>query len=270
MDHVVAQGVRIPALGLGTYKLRGNEGLRSIEKALEIGYRHIDTAQMYNNEEEVGKAVRQSGVDREDVFITTKILRRNLEYDDVLSSVNGSLRKLGMDYADLLLIHAPSSSVPIEESVRAMNELQDEGKVENIGVSNFSVRQTQEAIEASETPIITNQVKYHPFYSQNEILDFCIENDVMLTAYTPLANGRVIGHDTLSEIGEKYGKTGPQVALRWLVQQENVSTIPKASSEEHLRENIDIFDFELTRQEMQTIFDLQGGLIDRLRSRLGL
>ncbi|MDY6764331.1 MAG: aldo/keto reductase [Halobacteria archaeon] len=270
MDYVVAQGVRIPALGLGTYKLRGNEGLNSIKKALEIGYRHIDTAQMYNNEEEVGEAVRQSNVDREDVFITTKILRRNLEYGDVLSSVNDSLRRLGMEHVDLLLIHAPSSSVPIEESIEAMNELQDEGKVDHIGVSNFSVKQTQEAIEASETPVVTNQVKYHPFYSQNEILDFCIENDVMLTAYTPLANGRVIGHDTLSKIGEKYGKTGAQVALRWLVQQENVSTIPKASSEEHLRENIDIFDFELTRDEMQTIFDLQGGLIDRLRSRLGL
>ena len=269
MEYISVQGVEVPALGLGTARMRGEECRIAVEEALELGYRHIDTAQMYDNEEMVGAAVSESEVDRDEVFLVTKILRSNLGYDDVLSSFEQSLQRLQMDYVDLLLIHAPSRSVPVVESLRAMNELQDEGKVRHIGVSNFSVSQMREAIQSSETPILTNQIEYHPFKDQNDILEFCIENDIMLTAYSPLNVGS-ISNGTLQEIGDRYGKTPAQVSLRWLIQQENVSAIPKASQTKHLQENLDIFDFQLTDREMEQIFELQGGLLTRIRSLLGI
>lgn len=268
METVTVQGIEVPALGFGTWPLKGTECRLAVENALALGYRHLDTAQMYNNEAAVGDAIENSAVDRDDVFLVTKVLRKNLAYDDVLTSVKASLERLGTEI-DLLLIHAPSRTVPIEESIEAMNQLQDTGDVRHIGVSNFSVTQLQEAIDASETPILTNQVEYHPFESQDDILEFCIDNDIMLTAYSPVAEGRVTGNQVLKEIGEKYGKTPAQVALRWLIQHESVSAIPRAASREHREENIDIFDFELTAEDMARIFDLQGGLVTRLRTRLG-
>ena len=203
------------------------------------------------------------------MFLVTKILRQNLGHDDVLSSVEESAQRLGTEI-DLLLIHAPSRSVPIEESINAMNELQERGIVEHIGVSNFSVEQMREAITASNTPILTNQVEYHPFKSQSEILEFCIENGIVLTAYSPLGKGRAIGNEVLEGISQQYGKTAAQVALRWLIQQEMVVAIPKASNQTHIEENFDVFDFELSDEEMERIFDMQGGLLSRLRSLLGL
>ena len=268
MEYVSVQDVQIPALGLGTARMKGKTCRAAVEAGLDLGYRHIDTAQMYNNEEAVGAVVAESGVDRDEIFLTTKINRGNQSYDDVLSSVGRSLDRLRMEYVDLLLIHAPSR-VPVEETIGAMNQLQEEDRVQHIGVSNFSVEQTEKAVDASETSIVTNQVKYHPLNAQDDLLEYCIENDLMLTAYSPLARGRVADNDTLSEVGSRHGKTASQVALRWLIQQENVSAIPKASSRDHLEENIDVFDFELTDQEIQQVFELQGGLIDRIRSVLG-
>ncbi|WP_396613146.1 aldo/keto reductase [Haloferax sp. S1W] len=270
MESVSVQGVEVPALGVGTARMRGAECRDAVKVGLELGYRHLDTAQMYKNEDAVGAAVADSGVDRDELFVVTKILRSNLRYDDVLRSFEESLARLQMDYVDLLLIHAPSRTVPVTESLRAMNELQDQGTVRHIGVSNFSVKQLKDAIQASETPILTNQVEYHPFKSQRTLLEFCIENDVLLTAYSPLNRGAGLSNDTLQAIGSRHGKTPAQVALRWLVQQEHVAAIPKASQKPHLRENIDIFDFELTDAEMEQIFDLQGGLLTRLRSLLNL
>lgn len=269
MEYVNTQGVDVPALGFGTYPMKGEECRSAVETALDVGYRHIDTAQMYENETAVGRAIANSSVDRADVFLVTKVLRRNLAYDDVVESVERSLDRLDSDI-DLLLIHSPSNTVPVEESIGAMNELQDDGHVEHIGVSNFSVGQMEAAIDASETPILTNQVEYHPFHSQEDVLEFCITNGIMLTAYSPVARKEVIGNDTLQEIGERYGRTEAQVTLRWLIQQEMVSAIPKASSREHQEENFDVFDFELTSEEMDRIFELQGGLVARLRDRLGL
>ena len=269
MEYVSVQDVRVPALGLGTARMKGETCREAVETGLDLGYRHIDTAQMYDNEDAVGAAVQESNVDREEVFLTTKINRGNQSYDDVLSSFTGSLERLNMEYVDLLLIHVPSR-VPVEETIEAMNQLQEEGRVRHIGVSNFSVQQTEEAVGASETPIVTNQVKYHPFHSQNDLLEYCIEDEIMLTAYSPLARGRAAGNATLSKIGSRYGKTASQVALRWLIQQETVSAVPKASSRDHLEENIDVFDFKLSDEEMQQVFGFQGGLIDRVRSTLGL
>lgn len=256
MKNVHVNDVSIPALGFGTYKIRGEECRKACLNALELGYRHFDTAQMYDNEKPVGTAVKMSDVPREEIFVVTKLHQTNLAYEDVHSSFEESLSELGLDFVDLLLIHAPSRSVPIEESIGAMNELQKQGAVKHIGVSNFSIQQLNEAMEASNFPIITNQVKYHPFKSQVDLLQFCIDEDIMFTGYSPLARSRVSRNKTLEDIGERYGKSPAQVALRWQIQQQMVSTIPKAADREHQRENINIFDFELNDSEMESIFNL--------------
>jgi len=270
MEYVTGAGTRMPILGLGTWQMHGESCRQAVLSAMDMGYRHIDTAQMYRNEDVIGAALHESEISPDDVFITTKILSSNLAPSDLIQSFRESLRKLQTDYVDLLLIHSPSPTVPIPESIDAMNQLQSEGVVRHIGVSNFSVDQTKEAEAASEYPIVTNQVQYHPFHSQTEVLKYCIENDKILTAYTPLAKGRVARDSTLREIGESHDKTGAQIALRWLIQQEQVCVIPKAADPHHLRENLEIFDFRLSSEEMERIFDLQSGLIGRLRSLLNL
>ncbi|MGM0591735.1 MAG: aldo/keto reductase [Halobacteriota archaeon] len=270
MEYVSTAGTDVPALGLGTYRLRESACTRAVETALSLGYRQIDTAEFYGNQSAIGTAITNSPVDRSEVFVTTKVWPDHLRYDDVLRVAEEGLSKLGTEYLDLLLVHWPNDSVPIAETMGAMNQLQTDGRVRNVGVSNFSVPQLEAAIRASETPIVTNQVPYHPYNLQQSLLEFCLDADVVLTAYSPLAKGRVTRDDTLAAIGDKYGKSAAQVSLRWLVQQDNVAAIPKASSRRHLEANIDVFDFELTADEMRQIFDLEGGLLDRLRSKLGL
>ena len=270
MEYVTVAGEEVPALGLGTYRLRGRECRRTVEDALELGYRHVDTAEFYDNHAPVGEAISNAAVAREELFLTTKIWKSNLRYEDVLHSVVDSLETLDLEYVDLLLIHWPNERVPVEETIDAMNDLQAEGIVRHVGVSNFSIHLLRKAIDASETPILTNQVQYNPLTDQRDLLEFCLERDVMLTAYSPLAKGRVLENGTLAEIGESYGKSPAQVALRWLIQQEVVAASPKASSREHLEANLAVFDFELTDDEMTRIFDLQGSLLGRLRARLGL
>jgi diketogulonate reductase-like aldo/keto reductase len=270
METVTVHGATVPKVGLGTARMTGRTCRDAVERALELGYRHVDTAQMYDNEDAVGAGIAAANVDRDDVFVTTKVDRGNVAYDDVLSSVDASLDRLDAGYVDLLLIHAPSERVPVAETVEAMNDLQDRGVVRHVGVSNFSVEQVRTATAASETPIVTNQVKYHPFYHQDDLLEFCIDEDVILTAYSPLARGSVADDDRLAEVGDRYGKTGAQVALRWLVQQPNVVAIPKAADGDHLEENLDVFDFALDDDEMRRVFEAQGGLVDRLRDRLRL
>lgn len=270
MEYVTAGDVEVPAIGFGTARMTGEECETAVESAFDLGYRHVDTAQMYENEDAVGEAIAKSDVDRSEVFLTTKLHRRNLAREDVFDSFEASLDRLGVEYVDLLLIHAPSNSVPIGETIDAMNALQDEGTVEHIGVSNFDREQLRSAMQASATPVLTNQVEYHPFYDQSDLLELCIEEDVILTAYSPLNVGKIAGDETLSEIGDRHGKSASQVALRWLIQQENVAAIPKATSRDHQRENVDVFDFELTDEEMMRIFDLRDGLTDRIRSVLGI
>ncbi|WP_323191744.1 aldo/keto reductase [Halostella sp. PRR32] len=270
METVTVQGVDVPVLGLGTARMEGEECRNAVETALDLGYRHLDTAQMYDNEAAVGAAIRDHPVDREDLFVTTKIDPSNLSPDDVHASFEASLDRLGAEYVDLLLIHAPRDYAPVAETIGAMNELQEAETVRHIGVSNFSVDGLRAAIDASETPILTNQVEYHPYTDQTDLLSFCIDTDVLLTAYSPLAKGKVSDDETLAEIGDRYDKTPSQVALRWLLQQDRVAAIPKASSRDHMAENLDVFGFELSNEEMETVFDLQGGLLDRLRMALGL
>jgi 2,5-diketo-D-gluconate reductase B len=247
---------KVPALGLGTWRLSGHECVRTVEHALALGYRHIDTAQMYANEGEVGRGIRNSGVGREDVFLVTKVSTSNFSHDSVIRSTHGSLKKLGTEYVDLLLMHWPNPSVPLGETLGAMTELQEEGSVKHVGVSNFPPSMVEDATE--HATVFCNQVEYHPYTAQDELLEQAKEMDYLLTAYSPVAKGRVSKDATLGEIGESHGKTPAQVALRWLIQQEKVAAIPKAASENHLRSNLDIFDFELSDEDLERIFALRG------------
>lgn len=270
MEYAEVRGVDVPKVGFGTARMKGEECREAVEDALDQGYRHVDTAQMYGNEDAVGEAIERSEVPREEVFLATKLDRPNLAREDVFTSFERSLESLGTDYVDLLLIHAPSRTVPVEETLGAMDELVGDGRVRHIGVSNFSAAETREATAAADHSLLTNQVEYNPFHPQDDLLEFCVENDLVLTAYSPLAVGRIQGNDVLREIGERYGKTEAQVALRWLVQQRNVVAIPKAESRRHRGQNLDVFDFELSRDEMERVFELQCGLAHRVRDAIGL
>jgi 2,5-diketo-D-gluconate reductase B len=255
MEHQTIKGEKVPSLGLGTWRLSGEECTRAVERALALGYRHIDTAQMYGNEGEVGRGMQSSGVDREDIFLVTKVWPSDFSHNDVIRSTRESLRKLRTDYVDLLLMHWPDPGVPLEETLGAMTELQEEGSVRHVGVSNFPPRMVQEA--AGYATIFCNQVEYHPYRAQDELLEQAKEMDYLLTAYRPLAKGAVLDNPTLREIGEAHGKTPAQVVLRWLIQQDHVAAIPKATSEAHLGGNLDVLDFELSNDEMERIFRLR-------------
>ncbi|MFC6962171.1 aldo/keto reductase [Halocatena marina] len=259
MEYVTLRGEKIPKVGLGTWRLTGEDCRQAIATAINLGYRHIDTAQVYGNEREIGDAIRASKIDRDKLFLTTKLGGQNYGHDAVLRSTEESLAKLNTDYIDLLLIHWPADRIPIgttplAETLGAMNELVENGTVRHIGVSNFDIDRLDEARNLSEAPILTNQVQYHPFWDQTRLLEYCQIHDVILTAYSPFGHGGALDDGVLVEIGDRYGKSSAQVALRWLIQQEMVCTIPKATSYEHLKANFAVFDFELTDEEMKNIY----------------
>ncbi|HXV65396.1 MAG TPA: aldo/keto reductase [Vicinamibacteria bacterium] len=240
----------IPLLGLGTWDLRGSECVRTVAEALELGYRHIDTAQMYENEREIGRAIQDSPVDRDAVFVTTKLWRDSLTRAAVHRSVEESLRRLATDYVDLLLIHWPNDDVPLAETIEAMEGLREDGKTRAIGVSNFPEALWKQALDLA--PVRVNQIEYHPFLDQTALLRFARERSLRLTAYRPIAKGRVAGNSTILRIARTYERTPVQVTLRWLVQQ-GVAAIPKAARRTHLVENLGIFDFVLTDEAMSAI-----------------
>ncbi len=256
MQYKNIQGIDVPEIGLGTYLLHGRECEKAVRTALDIGYRHIDTAQMYKNERGIGEALRLSRVPREDIFLTTKIWHTNLAPDDVLKTTERHLLDLQTPYVDLLLIHWPNPQYDLRKTLEAMLVLRDQGKAVNIGVSNFPLPLLIEANEEIRAPVFCNQVEYHPFLGQFDILDYALDNDLLLTAYAPLAKGQVMKDRDLIEIGNKYGKSPAQIALRWLIEQENVAAIPKASSREHLESNFNIFDFYLSDEDFDRIDDL--------------
>jgi 2,5-diketo-D-gluconate reductase B len=264
MQIVEANEARIPSLGFGTYLLEGQSVVDMVSHALNVGYRHVDTAQVYGNESEVGRGIEASSVDREEVFLTTKVWVDYFAAGDLPASVDESLSKLRTDYVDLLLLHWPHPEVPLSETLGALNEVRAAGKTKHIGVSNFTTKLISEAVELSEAPLVTNQVEYHPFLDQTPVLETLRANGMSLTAYSPLARGKVLEADTITEIARDHGKTNSQVALRWLVQQDGVIAIPKASRAERVEENFDIFDFELSDEEMHRISGLatpEGRLI---------
>ncbi len=256
MHDVKSGDIAIPALGFGTWQLEGDVAKRMTEAALQIGYRHIDTAQIYKNEREVGAAIAASKVARKDIFLTTKVWVDRFGKGDLQASVEESLERLGVDYVDLLLLHWPKASPALEETMEAMNDLQARGWTRAIGVSNFPSGQLKKAAALAATPLATNQVEYHPYLSQKTLLAATKAVGASLTAWSPLAQGKIADDAVIGEIARAHGKTAGQVTLRWLVQQHGVIAIPRTQKESRARENFDIFDFELTADEMAKIHAL--------------
>lgn len=249
-------GHQMPALGMGTWPLRGQDCERAVRTALDLGYRHFDTAERYGNEEEVGAALAASPVDRGDVFLTTKVWQGHFRAADLRRAAADSLRRLQVDYVDLLLLHWPSDEVPLAETVGALNEVAAEGKARAIGVSNFSVALLREASALSRAPIACNQVRFHVLQPQQALLEHARAERIAVVAYSPLAKGQLADHPVLTRVGTKHGKSASQVALRWLVQQDGVAAIPKASREPNLRANLDIFDFALDAADLEELASL--------------
>ncbi len=256
MFTVNANGAKIPAIGFGTFRMPGADVLRMVPAALKLGYRHIDTAQIYGNEAEVGESIAASGVARSDIFLTTKVWVDKYRHDDFIKSVDESLKKLKTDYVDLLLLHWPKSTVPLAERIGALNEVRDAGKVRHIGVSNFNTALMAESVALSKAPIVTNQIEYHPYIDQRIVLDAARKSGMSITAYYAMADGKVIGDPAIKAIAAAHGKSEAQVVLRWLVQQDGVVTLSKTVGEERARRNFDIFDFELSAGEMQALHAL--------------
>ena len=263
-QFVEAGGAKIPAIGLGTWELRGRTCARIVEQALRLGYRHIDTAQVYENEREVGDGLRASGVRRDDVFVTTKIWTTHFAPNELERSAKESLVRLRMPEVDLLLLHWPNPHVPLAETLGALAHAKRMGLARHIGVSNFTVALIEESVKACPEPLVCDQVEYHPYLDQAKLREACAANGLALVAYSPIAKGKIKNDPTLTRIGRDHGKSPAQICLRWLVQQ-NVSAIPRTSRLERLSENIDIFDFELSGEEMERIFTLataKGRLTD--------
>lgn len=248
-------GVKMPYFGLGVYKVEeGNEVIESVKTALEVGYRAIDTAALYENEEGVGKAIKASGIPRKEIFVTTKVWNTDHGYEKTLKAFDKSISKLGLDYVDLYLIHWPGKDTFID-TWRALEKLYRDGRVRAIGVSNFKPHHLQTLMEHSEEKPVINQVELHPYFQQKELREFCKQHDIVVEAWSPLGRGQVLDDPVLAEIGKKYGKTPAQVTLRWHLQNDIV-IIPKSVTPSRIKENADIFDFELTAEDMEQIDQL--------------
>jgi 2,5-diketo-D-gluconate reductase B len=248
--HLELQGTRVPRIGFGTWQITGRACSEAVEDALALGYRHIDTARVYDNEREVGTGLSASGINRDEVWITTKIPYGDLARDRVRAAAEGSLRDLGLDRVDLLLIHWPNPSVQLEETLDAMRELRDEGLVSHLGVSNFPPGLFRHALELA--PILTNQVEFHPFLAQDALLRIAGEHESSVTAYAPLAQGEVAHDPVLTEIGEAHGRSAAQVALRWLLDHDRALVVPKAAGHRNRAANLDV-NFELDAEERARI-----------------
>ncbi len=260
MQIVTGNGAKIPAIGLGTWTLRDDAATRLVAGALQAGYRHIDTATSYENEAAVGEGLRVSGVPRDQIFLTTKVWPPDLAAGDLQRSVEGSLKRLGVDQVDLALIHWPSTTVPLTESIEALNEVRTRGLAHNIGVSNFTVALVEAAVALSEHPLACNQVEHHPFLNQDRVMAACRKHGLAFVSYCPLARGtELFAQDPVSEAAARHGKTPAQVVLRWHVQQDGVVAIPRSSHPDRIRENLEVFDFALDAGEVAAI--------DALRSR---
>ncbi len=252
MITVTANGASIPALGFGTWRILGNDAVRMVRHALAVGYRHIDTAQIYENEAEVGEGIQTSGVPRADIFLTTKVWVKNFKTANFAASVEDSLRKLKTDYVDLLLLHWPSPVISLEDQMASLNAVKQSGKVRHIGVSNYPTALLAQARALSASPFVTNQVEFHPYLDQSKVVAATHAAGMCLTAYSPMAEGRVLTEPLLQDLAAKYNKTVPQIVLRWIIQQGHV-VLSKTTSEARAIENLAIFDFELTSQEISAI-----------------
>lgn len=256
MKTVTAQGVAIPSLGLGTWQITGDAAESLVAEALDRGYRHVDTARAYGNEAEVGRGIRGSGVPRSEVFLTTKIWPTDFAADALLRAAADSVKTLGVGELDLLLLHWPHPDMDLAETIGALNRAREEGLTRHVGVSNFTKRLMTEAVALSEAPLITNQVEYHPFLNQEVVLETARALGMAVTAYCPIARGKVIGEPTLTRIAEAHGATETQIALAWLLGQDSVVAIPRSAKIERVMENWKAQTITLSAEEMAAIHGL--------------
>jgi diketogulonate reductase-like aldo/keto reductase len=249
MQYVDAHGAHIPQIGIGTMTLTGEAGVAAITTALEVGYRHLDTANHYGNEKENGEALRASGVSRSDVFITTKVRPTDAMPDDFARIVDQSLANLQLPFVDLLLIHWPSKDVPLALTVGALCKAKRDGKTKHIGVSNFTTALLDEAWKVTTEPLVCNQIECHPFINQDKVIKASQARGMAVVAYVPIARGKIPGDEALARIGKTHGKSAAQVSLRYLIER-GMIPIPRSANREHLKENLDVFDFKLSAAEM--------------------
>jgi 2,5-diketo-D-gluconate reductase B len=261
---VTANGAKIPFLGLGTWDLRGRTCVRMVEQALQLGYRHIDTAEMYDNEREVGEGLHASGVKRGEIFVTTKIWPSHFAPRNLERAARDSLTRLHLREVDLLLLHWPNPQIPLADTLGALGKVKRDGLARHIGVSNFTVKLLEEAVRVSAEPLVANQIECHPFLDQSKVIAACRGHDMAVVAYSPIARGSARNDKLLARIGAAHGKTAAQICLRFLVQQ-NIVVIPRTSKEKRLGENAAIFDFTLSAAEMTEIAGLahrDGRIVD--------
>lgn len=253
MEYETIRGITVPTVGLGTWRMDEQTAQSTVETALEMGYRHVDTAQLYENEAGVGRGIETAGVPREDLFVTTKINPWNRHFDAMVGSVEDSLEALGLDAVDLLLIHWPNPLSDLETVMAALDEARDRGYTRHIGVSNFGRDRLDRARTYADAPIFTDQVQFHPFWPQRDLLEYCQEEDVLLTAYSPLAHGGALTDSRIAQLADRHDRSPAQVILRWVIDHDNVITIPKSTSPAHLEQNVDLFDFELADHEHDSL-----------------
>ena len=251
-DAVEANGALIPTIGLGTWDLRGSVCARMVEAALRLGYRHIDTAEMYGNEREVGEGLRASGLPRDDVFITTKVWQDHLAPREFERATKDSLSKLRLAAVDLLLIHWPNPRIPLADTIGVLCRMKQAGLARHVGVSNFTVPLIDEAVKLASEPLVNNQIEWHPYIDQSEVVAASRRHGLSVTAYSPIARGRAAGDNELQRLGMRHNKSAGQVSLRFLLQ-EGAIVIPRTSRTERLAENLAVFDFELDSFEMDAV-----------------
>ena len=252
-----AHGAQMPAIGFGTMEFSGRAA-ELVAAALACGYRHIDTARKYGTEQFVGEGIRASGVARGEIFITTKVTEENAREADFMRSVETSLKTLAVDYVDLLLVHWPQPKVPFTETLGALAKAKRQGLTRHVGVSNFTLAMLEEAVQVCPEPLVTNQLEYHCYLPQDRMLTALKRHGMILTAYCPVARGKLLDDPTVGEIARAHGKTHAQICLRWLIQQPGVAAVPRALEERHIEENIDVFDFTLSDEEMQRLSALRS------------
>ncbi|MFC7139379.1 aldo/keto reductase [Halosimplex aquaticum] len=245
-------GDELPQLGFGTWDIGGETVKEGVRTALDAGYTHVDTAEGYKNEAEIGEVLAE--YDRDDVFLTSKVLPKNLNYDSLIESCRDSLDRLGTDYLDLYLIHWPNPAVSLRESLDAMATLHDEGLVKNVGVSNFSAYQLSCAHHISDVPIAVNQIEFHPWFQRPDLVEYCRETDTVIEAAAPLGRTEVFEDDAVQDLADQYDKHPAQIVLKWAIERDIVA-LPKSSSPEHIRANFDLFDWSLDDEDLAALDD---------------
>lgn len=251
-------GSYIPSIGYGTSLITGDECIKIIKKAIEVGYRHIDTASAYKNEIEIGQAIKSSNVNREELFITSKVWKDSMGYENTLKSFNSTLKNLNLEYVDLFLIHWPKNNddkLNIE-TWRALEKLYKEGKAKNIGVSNFLKQHIEVLLDNSEIIPAVNQIEFHPGLIRKETIELCKERNIVLEAWAPLGKGKMLSNETLINIAKKYNKSVAQLCLKWCLQND-VIPLPKSEKEERMKQNLDLFDFEIEKEDMNSINNME-------------